>query len=74
VQLAQLLRRDVEGRAHERIFGAVVHGEEHDLAQISSPHSNLPMRSLLGAIPPGIARKLPRLRPSVASANSGDHF
>ena len=37
VELAQLLRRGLRRRAHHQILGALVHREQHDLAQILFP-------------------------------------
>jgi hypothetical protein len=34
VQFAQLLRRDLRGRAHHQVFGALVHREQHHFAQV----------------------------------------
>jgi hypothetical protein len=34
VQFAKLLGRDFRRRAHQQILGALVHREQHDLAQI----------------------------------------
>ena len=37
MQLAQLFCCDFRRRAHQQIFGALVHREQHDLAQILLP-------------------------------------
>src|SRR6266545_7691103 len=34
MQLPELLRRDLGRRTHEEVFGLLVHGEQHDLAQV----------------------------------------
>ena len=52
VQLAQLLRRHLRRRAHEQVLGALVHREEHDLAQVLLAASSMTMRSTPGAMPP----------------------